>query len=251
MRQPTSIRVFALLSLALLGAARLFAQDTTPPQILGLDPWLPGSGWTQKFTFWYADADGGSNLVSAQMSFGNTLSPSNSCWVYVGLGWSEIFLADDAGNLQGPLIAGTSGALQNSRCVVYAAGSSVQPSGAQGTNVSLNMSFKTAYAGSRQIWSSVWDGTFSTEWIQLGSWTATVPPAPSLSIVSSHVGPFTQGQTGAAYTLTAINSSTAGPTDGSTVTVTETLPAGLTLVSMSGTGWSCSSKFLHARRYRW
>ena len=64
--------------------------------------------------------------------------------------------------------------------------------------------------------------------------------APALSIAKSHTGAFTQGQQGAAYMVTVTNGAAAGPTSG-TVTVTDTLPAGLTLVSLSGAGWICPS----------
>jgi len=64
----------------------------------------------------------------------------------------------------------------------------------------------------------------------------TLPP--SLSIAKMHSGNFTQGQVNAAYTVTVSNASGAGAASG-TVTVTETVPTGLTLVSMGGTGWTC------------
>ncbi len=68
--------------------------------------------------------------------------------------------------------------------------------------------------------------------------SGVVPAA--LSISKTHSGNFTQGQQNAAYTVTVSNAAGAGPTNG-TVTVTETLPSGLSLVSMLGSGWSCSS----------
>ena len=61
---------------------------------------------------------------------------------------------------------------------------------------------------------------------------------PSLSLTKTHAGGFIQGQANAQYSLNVTNSG--GPTSG-TVTVTENIPSGLTLVSMSGTGWICSS----------
>jgi uncharacterized repeat protein (TIGR01451 family) len=75
------------------------------------------------------------------------------------------------------------------------------------------------------------------------SLTLTVSPAasagaPQLSIVSSHTGSFAQGQNGDTYTVTVSNAASAGATSG-TVTVTESLPSGLTLISMAGTGWYC------------
>jgi uncharacterized repeat protein (TIGR01451 family) len=66
----------------------------------------------------------------------------------------------------------------------------------------------------------------------------TVTQLPDMTIAKSHSGNFTQGQTGAQYIITATNSGFA-PTNGSTVSVTDTLPAGLTATGISGTGWTC------------
>ena len=61
---------------------------------------------------------------------------------------------------------------------------------------------------------------------------------PDMTITKTHSGDFTQGQTGATYTITASNSGNL-PTNG-TVTVTDTLPTGLTATAMSGSGWTCT-----------
>jgi len=63
---------------------------------------------------------------------------------------------------------------------------------------------------------------------------------PVLTIQSAHTGAFAQGQTGATYTVTVSNGPGAGPTNG-TVAVTEILPAGLGLVTLAGSGWTCSA----------
>jgi uncharacterized repeat protein (TIGR01451 family) len=72
--------------------------------------------------------------------------------------------------------------------------------------------------------------------------STTVLPAsqPSLSISKIHAGNFAQGQQNATYTVTVSNNNAAATTSG-TVTVTDTLAAGLSLVSMAGTGWNCAS----------
>src|SRR5439155_20120452 len=69
---------------------------------------------------------------------------------------------------------------------------------------------------------------------------------PDLTVTKSHVGKFTQGQTGAVYTLIVSNAG-AGSTTG-TVTVTDTLPAGLTATALTGTGWSCTLATLTCTR---
>jgi len=74
----------------------------------------------------------------------------------------------------------------------------------------------------------------------LNLFSLTACQAPTLTIAKSHSGNFTQDQQGATYTLTVSNAASAGATSG-TVTVTDTAPSGLTLVSMAGTGWSCAA----------
>ncbi len=67
----------------------------------------------------------------------------------------------------------------------------------------------------------------------------TIIPPPDLTISKSHTGNFFQGQHGVTYTIT-VNNVGAGPTiSGDEVLVSETVPAGLTFMSMSGSGWTC------------
>ena len=62
--------------------------------------------------------------------------------------------------------------------------------------------------------------------------------APALSIVKSHAGNFTVGTNGV-FTI-AVSNSGNSPTTGS-ITVTDTLAAGLTFVSGTGTNWGCAA----------
>jgi uncharacterized repeat protein (TIGR01451 family) len=66
----------------------------------------------------------------------------------------------------------------------------------------------------------------------------TVIQLPDLTISKSHTGNFTQGETGATYSITVHNTG-AGPTT-SVVTVVDTLPSELSAIAMSGTGWGCT-----------
>ena len=70
--------------------------------------------------------------------------------------------------------------------------------------------------------------------------STVITAVPALSVASSHSGSFMQGQQGAVYTVTVSDAAGAAATSG-TVTVTETLPSGLTLVSMAGAGWTCAA----------
>ncbi|MBL0156487.1 MAG: hypothetical protein IPP47_05220 [Bryobacterales bacterium] len=81
--------------------------------------------------------------------------------------------------------------------------------------------------------------------------TVTQSPAtlaPSLTITKTHTGNFTQGQTGALYSVVVANGAAAGPTTG-LVTVTETVPAGLTLVSLAGHRLDLRSDHLYPQRH--
>lgn len=65
----------------------------------------------------------------------------------------------------------------------------------------------------------------------------TEPGEPDLTLAKSHTGDFVVG-TGAAYTLTVSNVGTAASSG--TVAVSDPLPAAMTYVSASGTGWDCT-----------
>ena len=70
--------------------------------------------------------------------------------------------------------------------------------------------------------------------------TLTVSGTPKWSIAKTHTGNFVAGQNNATYTVTVSNQigASVGPTSG-TATVTETVPTGMTLVSMAGKNWTC------------
>ena len=68
--------------------------------------------------------------------------------------------------------------------------------------------------------------------------TSPVTVPTDLTINKSHTGNFTQGQSGT-YSITVTNSG--GVASSGTVTVTDTLPAGLTPGTATGTGWTCNT----------
>src|SRR5262249_31349898 len=73
--------------------------------------------------------------------------------------------------------------------------------------------------------------------------------APALSIAKTHAGNFTQGQTAATYNIVVTNIGSKS-SDGTTVTVTDTLPAGLTATAISSTDqlWVCTLGTLSCTR---
>jgi hypothetical protein len=70
--------------------------------------------------------------------------------------------------------------------------------------------------------------------------TALFSVPATFAITKTHGGNFTQGQSRATYAVTVSNPSASARANG-IVTVTETVPSGMTLVSMAGTGWICPS----------
>jgi hypothetical protein len=79
--------------------------------------------------------------------------------------------------------------------------------------------------------------------VMFGGWGAPTQaweytPGPVWSVAASHAGPFSRGQS-ATFTVNVANTVWTDQTSG-TVTVRETMPPGLALVSMSGTGWTCT-----------
>jgi hypothetical protein len=76
--------------------------------------------------------------------------------------------------------------------------------------------------------------------------TVTDVQLPDLTIAKTHTGNFTQGQTGATYTITVTNNGSASASGA--ITVTDTLPSGLTATAISGIGWNCTLETLTCTR---
>lgn len=69
---------------------------------------------------------------------------------------------------------------------------------------------------------------------------ATTPP-PILTLAKTSSASFARGSTGS-YSINVAVSALGGPTTGATVTVSDTLPVGVTLVGVpTGAGWSCTN----------
>jgi uncharacterized repeat protein (TIGR01451 family) len=103
------------------------------------------------------------------------------------------------------------------------------------TSLTVSITNSGAPAGNHDLTITNPDGQSATT---ANFFTVAGPPTPDLTVTKSHVGNFLRGQSGAQYAITVTNSgtlSTAG-----TVTLTDTLPAALTPVSISGGGWGCT-----------
>ena len=71
--------------------------------------------------------------------------------------------------------------------------------------------------------------------------TAPLTPLPPLlQVTKTHGGFFTQGQDGAPFTIGVANTAGTTTTSG-TVSVSDLVPAGMILTSISGSGWSCTN----------
>ena len=113
------------------------------------------------------------------------------------------------------------------------------------TGSQISLSGSTLAAGNHTLQVKVADTTAMVRsdpgqlLIDDATWAVTVTAAPFLTVTSTHASNFTQGQSGATYTITVSNGASAAATNG-TVTVTESVPSGLALAGMNGAGWSCS-----------
>ncbi len=131
-----------------------------------------GSGSSQTFSFTYQVSGGFQNLTWAQVLINATLSGGQACYVYFERASAQVWLHTDAGNsVVGPVRLGSSGILENSQCVVQAAGSSTSGSGSTLT-LNLALSFKPAFSGNRTLYTITREnsGTVSP-WRQVGTWT--------------------------------------------------------------------------------
>jgi hypothetical protein len=146
--------------------------------VTGLAPVVPaprsvtpkqGSGLNQTFAFAFSDADGASDIVSAQIDIDSNLETSSACYLNFVRASNAIYLANDAGVWQGPATMGSVKNLENSQCTVHAASSTALASGNTLT-LNLALSFKTGFRGTKNVYVEAENATHNSGWMQLGTW---------------------------------------------------------------------------------
>jgi hypothetical protein len=157
---------------------------STAPTAVSVSP-NSGSGSSQTFTFLYSDAKGYAAIASAQILFNNPMNFSGGCYLYLNRAANTLYLTNDAGTAwQPPVTLGQSGTLQNSQCSINPLSSSVSGSGSTLT-LNVAVTFLPGFAGARNIYTEVYDGSADSGWQQRGSWTVSAGPPAVLSVTPS------------------------------------------------------------------
>jgi uncharacterized repeat protein (TIGR01451 family) len=205
------------------------------PSVVSVTPGS-GSGLSQSFTTQFHNPAGFARINYGRIAFESSdgSSACNAHFSHFGSS-ASVQLNDGAGNWTTSLTLPSTATLEIGNCRLDGAPSSIAGTGKL-LNVTLALTFKTPFRGLKRISAYAGDSTssLSSATQTIGTWT--VPGG--LAIYKTHSGNFTQGQAGATYTVTVSNPPGMAATSG-TVTVTETVPSGMTLVSMAGTGWNC------------
>ena len=149
-----------------------------PPTSVLASP--PGaSGHKQTFSFLWSDPAGATDISTFQVKFAtSSATTANTCWVSFDRAAGQITFHDDQGNQMAPAAFGSAAPLQNSQCIVYPGGSSLDTTGNQLT-LTLSMGFLYTYTGAQPIWMRA-GNTMDSGW---GSAVGTYSVADSAPVV--------------------------------------------------------------------
>jgi len=135
------------------------------------DSLTPGSGRgaSQVFRVAYSDGNGYLDLRSVSVLFTSNDHQKKQCRVDYDRVNNGLYLRSDAGPVRGPITPGSGGTLQNSRCELDAAASSVTGSGNTLT-LNLRLTFRPSFAGQTTIQMEASDGTLTSGLQTRGMW---------------------------------------------------------------------------------
>jgi hypothetical protein len=157
-----------------------------------------GNSATQTFTAAWTNIAGSTTITSAVLWItSSTAKTTSSCYVAWSRSTNRFTLLDDSG--------AASPAGQNSQCVLDAA-TAKATDGGPALTLSVPLSFKPAFGGTKGLWMTASSGRLTSPLQQLGTWTIPGPLATNTS-VSPNSG------AGAAQTFTAVWTDTAGSAD--------------------------------------
>jgi len=181
-----------------------------PPVSLLVNPGS-GTGPSQTFSLVVADPNGSLDVAVVNMIMNSTLNSLNACWVQYFRSTNELrLLADNISSFHGPLSPGGAGSVQNSQCILDAAGSSATFNGGLLT-VNLALTLKTSFSGLRTLHVSVTDnGGLVFNFQPEGTWnvpSGVTPITPTAVSVTPAAG------SGSSQTFSLVFSDGNGATD--------------------------------------
>jgi hypothetical protein len=196
----------------LAGSGDAFVMRAGPnrtPQAISVTP-ASGTGGAATFSFAYGDPNGTSDLSWVKVLINSALVGASSCDLHYDVATRNLtLLTDTTGVWLGPVVVGTAGTVQNSQCSVDAGASSVTRS-ATTLTLSLAITFKTAFAGAKNVYMFAQDKAgVGTGWQTMGAWTvlaAAQAPPVAVSVTPS-------SGTGSAGTFTFVYSDLNGASD--------------------------------------
>jgi hypothetical protein len=141
------------------------------PAVIAMAPGRGGGRGPYPLQFTYRDTDGYTDLVSTTVLLNSYLDGGGACYLGYHVPSNAVLLLNDPGNAYLPwLVLGSTGTVENSQCRIYSQGSGAQGSGTDLT-LTLVIEFKAAFAGERVFYLSAQDGTSTSGWQAVGSWT--------------------------------------------------------------------------------
>jgi hypothetical protein len=172
-----------------------------------------GAGTAQTFTFVYSDSDGSTDLNTVYGLFHTTTALSSACYVYYVQSSNLLYLDNNGGTAaQGSVTPGHTGTVANSYCTINGATSSVAASG-NNLTLAVNVTFKTAFAGTKNIYMNATsnEGQTSGGLKVFGTWNTSANVAPTAVSVTPASG------TGATQTFSFVYADGNGYQDLNTV----------------------------------
>ena len=166
-----------------------------------------GSGSSQVFTFTVTDPNGWQNINLVDVIANQYLNGVNACYMAIVPGSASsgtVLLVDNAGDAGGPFAAVSvpgGGSGQNSQCSI--AGGTSAISGSDNTlQVTLSLTFSSAFSGVRTIYVAAQNGLGNAGWQALATWTvpaAAAATGPGVAGMTPQRNSLTFGRT---YTFT-------------------------------------------------
>lgn len=173
-----------------LATATVYLQEFAPPSGMAISP-TSGSQLSQTFQLSVTDVHGASQINFVHLNFATSITDlTGGCYISVEPGSSvgdvvRVAMQGSGWSAAMPInVAGSTASIENSRCRVFASGSTVSGSGNTLT-INLNIGFKPGFIASVNSYMQAYNQqTAYSDWVSVGAWTLTsnvADSAPSLT----------------------------------------------------------------------